>query len=148
MKWLQVLLFNINSISTLFIHLHTLKGSKYCYLIQIFEFRHTKSFKYCYLTLIHLYTVKWFQVLLCITNNSIKHQSFVYTQVNDQTVLVQTIQFSIGHLFAHSLNVKQFNLTFQVLSLRVRVDLGEMAMKRYSAFSKAPVLLEPPHQII
>ena len=33
--------------------------------------------------------VKWFQVLLCITNNSIKHQSFVYTQLNDQTVLLQ-----------------------------------------------------------
>ena len=29
--------------------------------------------------LILLHTVKWFQVLLCITNNSIKHQSFIYT---------------------------------------------------------------------
>ena len=29
--------------------------------------------------IILLYTVKWFQVLLCITNNSIK---FVYTQLN------------------------------------------------------------------
>ena len=27
-----------------------------------------------------LQTVKWFQVLLCITNDSIKHQSYVYTQ--------------------------------------------------------------------
>ena len=26
-----------------------------------------------------LHTVKWFQVLLFITNNSIKHQSFIYT---------------------------------------------------------------------
>ena len=26
------------------------------------------------------HTVKWFQVLLCITNNLIKHQSFVCTQ--------------------------------------------------------------------
>ena len=26
---------------------------------------------------------KWLQVLLCITNNSIKHQLFVYTQLND-----------------------------------------------------------------
>ena len=25
--------------------------------------------------------VKWFQVLLCITNNSINHQSFIYTQL-------------------------------------------------------------------
>ena len=31
------------------------------------------------ITLAHLFllTVKWFQVLLCITNNSIKNQSFV-----------------------------------------------------------------------
>ena len=45
-----------------------------------------------------------------ITNNLIKYQSFVYTQLNDQTVLLQIIQFSISHLFAHSLNVKQFFL--------------------------------------
>ena len=38
---------------------------------------------------------KWFQVLLRITNNSIKHQSFVYIQLNDQIVQFQTIQFSI-----------------------------------------------------
>ena len=42
----------------------------------------------------------------CIVNNSIKHQSFVYTQLNYQTVLFQTIQFSINHLFALSLNAK------------------------------------------
>ena len=58
--------------------------------------------------LIHLHTVKWFQVLICITNNSIKHQSFVYTV--KWSVLFQTIQFSISHLFALSLNVKQFIL--------------------------------------
>ena len=46
-----------------------------------------------------LHRVKSFKVLLCITNNSIK-QSFVYPQLNDQTVLFLTIQFSIIHLFA------------------------------------------------
>ena len=46
-----------------------------------------------------------------MTNNSIKHQSFVYIQLNDQTALFQTIEFSINHLFALSLNVKQFYLT-------------------------------------
>ena len=61
--------------------------------------------------LILLHTVKRLQVLLCITNNSIKHQSFVYTQLINQTVLFQTIQFSINHLLALSLNVKQFYLT-------------------------------------
>ena len=54
--------------------------------------------------------IKRLQVLLCITNNSIKHQSFVYIQLNDQRVLFQTIQFPISHLFALSLNVKQFYL--------------------------------------
>ena len=43
--------------------------------------------KYCYVSL-----------------KSIKHQSFVYKHLNDQTVLFQTIQFSISHLFALSLN--------------------------------------------
>ena len=55
--------------------------------------------------------VKWFQVILHIANNSIKHQSFVYTQLNDQTVLFQAIQFSISYLFALNLKVKQFDLT-------------------------------------
>ena len=32
---------------------------------------------------IHFQTVKCFQVLQCITNRSIKHQSFVYTQLNE-----------------------------------------------------------------
>ena len=45
-----------------------------------------------------------------MTNNSIKHQSFVYTRLNDQTVLFQTIQFSISHLFVLSLKVKQLFL--------------------------------------
>ena len=55
--------------------------------------------------------VKWFQVLLYYPNNSIKNQSFVYTQLNDETVLFLTIQFSISHLFTLSLNVKQYYLT-------------------------------------
>ena len=37
---------------------------------------------------------------------------------------------------------------YQVLPLWIRVDLGAMAVKGYSTFSKAPALLEPPHQII
>ena len=61
--------------------------------------------------IVFLHMVKWFQVLLCNTNNSIKHQSFVYTQLNDQTVLFPKIKFSISHLFAQTLNVKQYYLT-------------------------------------
>ena len=48
--------------------------------------------------------------MLCVTNNSIKHQSFVYIQLNDQTVLFWTIQFSINHSFAHSLNVQNSSI--------------------------------------
>ena len=44
-------------------------------------------------------------------NNSIKHQSSVYMQISDQT-----IHFSISHLFALGLNVKQFYLTYRTLS--------------------------------
>ena len=97
--------------------------------------------------------VKWFQVLLYISNNSIKNPSFVYAQLNDQIVLFLTIQFSLRHLFALSLNVKTVLLDPQigpylVLPLRARMDLGEMAVKGYSAFLKAPALLEPHHQTV
>ena len=51
--------------------------------------------------------LKVFQVLLCITNYSIKYQSSVYTQVNDQRVGFQTIQLSINHLFSLNFNVKK-----------------------------------------
>ena len=44
--------------------------------------------------------VKWFQELLCITNNSLKHKSFIQTQLNDQTVLFQAIQLSINTYFS------------------------------------------------
>ena len=83
----------------------------------IFFCTQLNGFTYFYLTqfnlllIICLHTVKWFQVLLCITNHSIKHQSFVYTQLNDQTVLFQIIHSSISHLFALSLNVKHLYLT-------------------------------------
>ena len=59
--------------------------------------------------LIPLHKVEWFQLLLCITNNSIK-QLFVGTQLNDLTALFQTTQFSTSHLFALSLNVKYLYL--------------------------------------
>ena len=58
-----------------------------------------------FIIIICLHTVYCFQVLLFITNNSIKHRSFFYTQLKDQTVLFYTIQFSISaqfFLFRHS----------------------------------------------
>ena len=54
---------------------------------------------------------KWYQVLQCMTNNSIKHQLFAYTQLNDQRVLFLIIKFDTSRLFAPSINVKQLYLT-------------------------------------
>ena len=34
---------------------------------------------------------------------------------------------------------------YQVLPLQARVNLGEMALKGYLAFPKAPAILEPHH---
>ena len=79
-----------------------------------------------YLLLSFLAHSLMFKVLLGISNNSIKHQSFVYTQLNDQTILFQIIQFctstklngskyfyvsstiqtDISHLFTHSTKIK------------------------------------------
>ena len=63
--------------------------------------------------MISFHAVKRFQVLLFNTDNSIRHQSFVYTKLNDQAVLFQAIQFSISQLFSLSFNVKQFYLTYK-----------------------------------
>ena len=107
-----------------------------------------KQFYFSQFNLASVNKVKQFQVLLCISNNSIKHQSFVYTQLNHQTVLFQIIQFSISIQFKYQ--TVQFDLEigpYQVLPLWTKVDLVVMAMKWYSAFLKAPALLEPHHQI-
>ena len=71
-----------------------------------------------------------------------KHRSIVYTQLNDQFLI---IQFVISHLFVLSLNVKLFyNIRpYPVLLLLARVNLEMMAIKGYLAFPKASVLLEP-----
>ena len=53
-----------------------------------------------------------------MTNNSNEQQSFVYTQLNDQIALFQRIQYSISHLLALSLNVKQFYLTHRLDPIR------------------------------
>ena len=66
--------------------------------------------------LILFHTAKGFQILLCITNYSIK-SSFIYTQLNDQIVLFLIIHFSISLFFVLSLNVKQLYLTHRYDSL-------------------------------
>ena len=50
----------------------------------------------------------YFYILLCKIINSIKQQSFVSTQTNDQTVLFQTIQCSI--ICLHSVYVSNSSI--------------------------------------
>ena len=110
LKWFQILLSKVYSFICT-----QLNGFKHCYIILAIQLKQT---------------VKEFQVLLFNTNNSI-HYSFIRTQLNrsqycyvsltiqlnshlftsGQTVLYLKIQFNISHLFAHSLNIKQFYLT-------------------------------------
>ena len=83
-----------------------------------------------------LHSVKWFQVLQCIPNNSIK-QSFVCTQLNVQTVQPLTNQLNSFVCTQFKCRTVLFDPLigpYQMLLLRVKMDLGPMVMKRYSIF--------------
>ena len=85
---------------------------------------------------------------------------FVHTQLNVKTVLFQTIQFSLSTVLMSKtvlFQTIQFCIStqfssiwpigpYQVQLLQARVDLGAMAIKGYSVFTKAPALLQPHHQ--
>ena len=81
-----------------------------------------------------------------IWNNSVKHKyGLIVKNISILSYSVYSIHFSISMLLV------LFNPLigpYQVLPLRARVDLGAMAMKGYSAFPKAPALLESHHQIV
>ena len=51
-------------------------------------------------------------IIAIITNNWFKHNSFVYTQLKDQTVLFLIIQFGMSFVWIR-LNVKQFYSTYR-----------------------------------
>ena len=54
-----------------------------------------------------------------------------------------------SHFKQHSLVLFDSKMvSYQVLPLWARVDLGAIAMKGYSTFPKAPALLELHHQIV
>ena len=114
--------------------------------------------------IICLHTVKWLQGLQFKTNYSIQHyssvctqlnsskycyvsltvqlnMSFVYIQINDQTVLFQTIQFSIGHLSNSSIWLIDRTLSGAT-------TLGVIAKKRYFIFLNASAFLEFHSQIV
>ena len=71
--------------------------------------------------------------------------SYVYSQLNDEAVAFLTIHFSISHLFAHSLNVKQFYwLIDKTLSGTTSPGQSEPegnGSEEYSVLLKAPALL-------
>ena len=76
--------------------------------------------------------------------NSIKHQSFVYTQLNDKTIIFQAIQSSQSHLFAlfkcQTFLFDSHLWPYQELPFWTRVDLGAMGMLQ--------PLLDPHHQFL
>ena len=59
----------------------------YCYCFYTVQLLLYNIYNSSSTLLICLHPVKWFQIFLCIAKNSIKYQSFVYTKLNDQTVL-------------------------------------------------------------
>ena len=101
---------------------------------------------------IYSFADSWkFQVLLCTTNDTIKYQSFVYTQLNDQTVTFQIIQFSISHLFAYSLNAKQFWPIDRTLSKATTPGQSRPGSNGNEGVLRIPTtasLFEPPHQSV
>ena len=95
-KWFQVLQYNSHNLTSV-IYLHT---------------QFVGNFFLNELELIYLHTstaqVNDSKYLLCITNISIKHQPFVYTQLNDQTVLFQTILLHTSHFLDEVYMSKSF----------------------------------------
>ena len=68
-----------------------------------------------------------------------KYQSFVCTQLNDQTVLFQQIQFGICTQF------KCQTVLFDPKRETYRVNQGAMAARKYSTFPKALVIQKTHH---
>ena len=110
----------------------------------------------------HKYT-KQLQVLLYTTNNSIKQQSFVYTQLNDQTVLFLTIWFSMSFVCIQfkcqtvltvvtdrvlSMGQRPIDRTLLVITTPGQSEPGSDGNEGVLHISKAPALLEPHHQIV
>ena len=70
-------------------------------------------------------------------------KTFIFQAIQlSEKALIQTIQFCINIQFSSISPIDR------ALSDTTWVDLGTMAMKRYSAFPKAPTSLEPHHQIV
>ena len=64
--------------------------------------------------------------MLCITDNSIKHQSFVYTQLNDQAVLSQTTQFNMITQFYIYTQLSIKTVLFQTIQFCVIIQFSSI----------------------
>ena len=133
MKWLQVLLFNTN---------YSLQHNSFI-CIQ------SNCFKYCYVLLIIQFrqTVKEFQILLFNTNNFIQYYAFICTLLDCSMYCYVSLPIVCIEFKCQIIRLDQMIRPYQVLPLRVRVDLEVMAMKGYATFSKV-LGLEPNHQIV
>ena len=78
------------------------------------------------------------QVLICITNNSIKHQSSIYTQLNIKTVLFQTIQLSISTQFSSIMTIDR--------NLSGATTPGQRRTKSYCHKGELHIPPKLPHQ--
>ena len=157
-NWFQLLLFNTNySIQRNSFICTQSNGSKYCYAIPIIQFRHT---------------VQIHQVLLFQTNNSIQHYTFVCTQIKGSKYcyVSQTIQLDISHLFTQLNDQRvmllkiQFSIRFHTVfmsnsfirpmdrTLSGAITLVQSVLWCYGNEGlpppKAPDLLEPNHQMV
>ena len=86
-----------------------------------------------------------FQIIQLSISTQFKYKYCLIVKAFQAIQFAQTIHFNISMLLV------LFNpwiWPYQVLPLRARVDLGAMTIKGYSAFPKAPVLLEPHHLIV
>ena len=89
--------------------------------------------------------VKWFQVLLCIPKNLVKHHSFFYSQLNIKTVLFQTIQFNISTQFCSLWSIDR---TLSGDTTPGQTTLGSESNEGLLRIPNASALLKPHHQFV
>ena len=131
MKWLQELLFNISNSNLHYSFICTQSnGSEYCYVIPIIQFLHTvkqfqvfsnynfiftqlndSKYRYGILIIQFRHIVKQFQEFLFHTNNSLRYNSFVCTQLNVTKYCYVTLTNLFNVIFLHTVKWSNIYLT-------------------------------------
>ena len=87
--------------------------------------------------------------MLFIIYNLIKHSILIQVKGSNSSTSNNLIQQKLFAQFkCQTVLFDSLIGPYLVLTLLVRVDLGVMALKGYSAFPKVPALLEPHYQIV